>query len=250
MAQTFTNLSIIANNKDAAKQVITQDQGLGNVHKQVQMDSTQSGKDASTGITTMNKNQSSSNKQMQKEMDLSNKQTSKDQNPAKDAGQQFPMKKDLNKEKWTTESTNAPKTDVKVNDKYEGKVESSSESPKKDSAKSEFMDYMQSEMTKSQDKQKMPAEGENQYKPRDGNVEKPRDILGEGPMVKREQPNIAMGNINQPDITYPNVSMTDNSSKSSGQAPTPTYPANQVTSSLKGFKQPNTVMPSFKLPRS
>lgn len=249
MAQIFSSLDIIAENKLQAKQILMQELGLGNAHKDMKLDSSESGKNSNDALANLNKNNTSNGKQMQKEMKNSNKEFAKPQDPAGDASSKFPMKGDLNSDMRTKESPDSPKTEVKLNDNYQGRVETYDKPAKKDETKSEFMDYMQSEMEANMKHQKMPPEANHKNKNKEGNVQKPRNVIGEGPMVKREQTDIDMGKRTTRDPEYPNASLPDNSNRAVGQAPTPKFPINNITSSVAGAKMPNTTMPSFKFPK-
>lgn len=249
MATIFSSLDIITNNKLQAKQMLTQELGLGNAHKDMKLDSSESGKNANDAIFNINNNNSSSNKQMKKEMQNSNKEFAKPQDPAGDASSKFPMKRDLNNDQRTKESPDSPKTEVKLNDNYQGRVETYDKPAKKDSTKTEYMDDMQSKMDDNTEYQKMPPEANHKHKNKEGTIEKIRNLIGEGPMVKREQTDIEMGKRTTRDPEYPKASLPDNSNRPVGQAPTPKFPLNNISSSVAGAKMPNTTMPSFKFPK-
>jgi hypothetical protein len=250
MASIFSNLDIIAKNKGAAQKIMGVDPGLGNAHKDMKLDSSESGKNSNDAIFNINNNNSSSNKQQQKEMQLSNKEFAKPQDPASEAGSKFPMKKDLNKDSRMKESPDSPKTEVKLNEKtYQGRVETYDKPPQKDKTKTEFMDSMQSDMDDNTKYQKMPPEGNYKRKNEEGKVEKPENLIGEGPMVKREQTDINMGKMVTKDPAYPNASIPEYSSRPTGQVETPKFPMNNISSSVGGAKMPNTIMPSFKFPK-
>jgi len=249
MAQIFSSLDIIAENKLQAKQILTQELGLGNAHKDMKLDSSESGKNSNDALANLNKNNFSSNKQMKKEMQNSNKEFAKPQDPASEAAANFPMSKELNKDQRTKESPDSPKTEVKVNDNYQGRVETYDKPAKKDKVKTEYMDDMQSELDGNAEYQKMPPEANYKHKNKEGKVESVKNLIGEGPMVKREQTDINMGKRITRDPEYPNASLPDNSNRAVGQAPTPKFPINNITSSVAGAKMPNTTMPSFKFPK-
>lgn len=249
MASIFSNLDVITNNKLPAQQILSTDPGLGNAHKGMKLDSSESGKNSNDAIFNINNNNSSSNKQQQKEMQLSNKEFAKPQDPASEAGSKFPMKKELNKDSRMKESPDSPKTEVKLNDNYQGTVETYNKPAQKDETKSEFMDYMQSEMDSNMKNQQMPSEAKRTNKNEEGKVEKPENLIGEGPMVKREQTDINMGKMVTKEPVYPNASISEYGSKPTGQVPTPKFPMNNISSNVGGAKMPNTVMPSFKFPK-
>lgn len=259
MAKTiFTNLNVLESGKGGLNQIFTNKQDMGQVNNTLGNVNKQFG-DGKAGTTIVNSSKSENNsfksgvdKGVKTTVDGPNKaQSMADQNSKVDkkAKDKSPLKNDIKSEQkpWMTETDTGGKTEVKNTKDYKGDVKHTKEPAKRDSDKQEQVDYVEKENNRSTDKQKVKEhdhENRNKYKP-----QPLKNTIGKGPTVIDNPVHASVKDYNMKSPQNPNPEMYPGATNPTGQAPTPSFPKNNVTKMVSGMKQPNTARPSFKLPR-